>query len=450
MAKTERRTRADPWRLRITGRGTVAPGTLQAHPQNWREHPKAQARALASVLDEVGWVQQVVVNRTTGHVVDGHLRVQLAVERGEPKIPVVYVELTEAEEATILATLDPLAGMATTNQGKLAELLAAASLSDQALREHLGKLAGLTSSRRGGRTDPEAVPEVRRTSIRPGDLFELGAHRLLVGDTTDPADVDRLLAGDAVDMVWTDPPYAIYGSSTGIGSDIADDKMVRPFFLEVLSVSVQRVKEFGHIYVACDWRSWPSWWEMAKRAGATPKNLIVWDKGGSGLGSSYANTYELIGFFARLPKQKVMTSSEKRGQRQVYASNIIRCNRVPATEREHNAAKPVELITQQIELSSDAGQTVVDWFSGSGSTLIAAEQAGRRCLTMEIDPRYAQVTLDRWEAFSGERAKKVADGKETKTNGRAQARKQSRQAAAERRRASGRRRAAEMSVAPEG
>ena len=110
---------------------------------------------------------------------------------------------------------------------------------------------------------------------------------------------------------------------------------------------------------------------MAKRAELAPKNLIVWDKGGSGLGSSYANTYELVGFFARLPKQTVMTSGFKTGQRQVHSSNVMRFDKVPGGQREHNAQKPVQLVTAQIELSSDPGQLVIDWFAGSGTTLIA-------------------------------------------------------------------------------
>jgi DNA modification methylase len=227
----------------------------------------------------------------------------------------------------------------------------------------------------------------------------------LCGDTTQADDVAHLMGAETADMVWTDPPYAIYGSSTGIGSDIADDKMVRPFFMEILRVSRDAIKVMGHVYVACDWRSWPSWWEMAKRVeGLTPKNLIVWDKGGSGLGSSYANTYELVGFFSRLPKQTVMTSGFKTGQRQVHASNVVRFDKVPGGQRDHNDQKPVGLVAGQIELSSDPGEIVVDWFAGSGTTIVAAEQTGRRCFAMEIEPRYVDVCVKRWEAFTGKKA----------------------------------------------
>lgn len=111
------------WQNRIIGHGTEVPDQLLANPRNWRVHPKAQQDALGGLLDTVGWVQDVIVNQRTGHVVDGHLRVSLAISRGEPSMPVVYVDLSESEEALVLASLDPLAAMAITDEEMLAELL---------------------------------------------------------------------------------------------------------------------------------------------------------------------------------------------------------------------------------------------------------------------------------------------------------------------------------------
>ena len=122
-----RRTRRKPdhvaWRSRIVGHGEAAPAELVPNERNWRRHPPSQQKALAGALTEVGWVQQVVVNRTSGRLVDGHLRVELALARGEPAVPVTYVELSEDEERVVLATLDPLAAMADADATKLAELL---------------------------------------------------------------------------------------------------------------------------------------------------------------------------------------------------------------------------------------------------------------------------------------------------------------------------------------
>lgn len=113
---------AERWRSRIVGHGEEKADQLLANPGNWRIHPIGQQQALSALLDQVGWVQDVVVNRKTGHVVDGHLRVHLALERNE-SVPVVYVELSEEEERLVLAALDPLTGMAVTDDAKMQDLL---------------------------------------------------------------------------------------------------------------------------------------------------------------------------------------------------------------------------------------------------------------------------------------------------------------------------------------
>jgi len=126
MAK-RRQTRqsiARAWRSRITGHGEAAPTQLLPHPKNWRLHSDAQGAAVSGALDQVGWVRDVIVNTRTGHLVDGHLRVALAIEAGQPLIPVVFVELDEAEEALVLATLDPLSAMALQDDSMLGDLLA--------------------------------------------------------------------------------------------------------------------------------------------------------------------------------------------------------------------------------------------------------------------------------------------------------------------------------------
>lgn len=129
------------WRNRIIGSGSEAPDQLLANPGNFRRHPAHQQRALEGSLAEIGWVQQVVVNRRTGHVVDGHLRVELAIRSGEPEIPVLYVDLSEAEEKIALLSLDPIAALATQDDAQLAELIAAVRPDDARLAEFLADLA---------------------------------------------------------------------------------------------------------------------------------------------------------------------------------------------------------------------------------------------------------------------------------------------------------------------
>jgi hypothetical protein len=203
---------AQPWRSRIVGHADVAPADLVPNPRNWRTHPADQQRALTGALSEIGWVAEVLVNQTTGHVVDGHLRVELALARHETMVPVTYVGLSEAEEQLVLATLDPLAAMATAEKDALAALLAGLSPGDGALATLLAELAEQHGLRRPILGDPDEIPplpEEKDVYVEPGSLWRLGDHRLLCGDATDADAVARLLAGAEPTLLATDPPYGV-------------------------------------------------------------------------------------------------------------------------------------------------------------------------------------------------------------------------------------------------
>jgi len=411
-----------PWQNRIVGTGTEAPDQLLANPRNWRIHPQAQQEGLEAVLDRVGWVQNVVVNRSTGFMVDGHLRVTLAMRREEPEVPVVYVDLSPEEEDLILATFDPISSLAGTDRDHIAALLRGIdSHGDTALDALLEKIAedaGLVDGLKDGEggsglldgADPDAVPEPPKVPVtKPGDLWLLGDHRLLCGDSTRSEDVDRLTGGQAIDCVFTDPPYAIYGSSTGAGSDVADDKMVRPFFRDVLHQTARVLKPFGHLYICCDWRSWASWWEMARSASITPKNMIVWDKTSPGFGSNYMSQHELLFFGAMSPKEMGKMSGKQTGERMVHGvANIWQVPRAgkgeTGDERQHNAQKPVALVQIGLSKSTDPGEAVLDFFGGSGTTLIAAQMEGRRAFLMEMEPKWCDLIIRRWEDTTGQKA----------------------------------------------
>ena len=142
MTDRQIRRQKKAWRNRIVGTGEEAPDQLLANPGNWRIHPRAQQEALSDALEEVGWIQQVVVNRRTGHLVDGHLRVSLALRNNEPTVPVLYVDLDEREEALALATLDPISAMAAADKQQLDALLREVDTGSAALQEMLAGLAG--------------------------------------------------------------------------------------------------------------------------------------------------------------------------------------------------------------------------------------------------------------------------------------------------------------------
>jgi ParB-like chromosome segregation protein Spo0J len=129
------------WRNRIVGQSEVAPGELDASPWNWRTHPVYQRDALIGALKEIGWIQQIVVNQRTARLIDGHLRLAVALESGEPTVPVLYVDLDEAEEKLALVTLDPLAALASADQERLAGLLHEVQSGDAALQQMLSELA---------------------------------------------------------------------------------------------------------------------------------------------------------------------------------------------------------------------------------------------------------------------------------------------------------------------
>jgi hypothetical protein len=200
-----------PWRNRIVGVGEEAPDQLLANPQNWRTHPAPQRDALRGSLSEVGWVQQVMVNRRTGFVVDGHARIEEALSRHEATVPVLYVDLDPDEEALVLATLDPIGAMATANGARLAELLAEISPPDAALAALLAGMAARAGiAPKAGLADPDDVPELSdKPYVRTGELWILGEHRLLCGDATNAQDVARLLDGATPTLLATDPPYGV-------------------------------------------------------------------------------------------------------------------------------------------------------------------------------------------------------------------------------------------------
>lgn len=392
---------------------------LRADPENARRHGGRQMRTLRESLRRFG-ARLPVIAREDGTLVAGHARIEAARDLGWRFFPVVRVdddtltaraygladnriaELAEWDDARLAAMLAEL--------GESGDWLDAIGFTDSEAEELMAELAAagadleheLDQAIEAPRAEEPPPQPPKRVTTHKGDLIELGDHRLLCGDTF--KNLDKLLGKVRADLVVMDPPYAIYGSATGIASDIADDKMVRPFYAALARLVVGHTKKFAHVYTFCDWRSWSALWDGYTANGLSPKNCVVWDKGGGGLGSSYAMTHEFVAFFAHLPKQKAMTSRDDTGQRVVHRPNILRHNRVQGDERQHNAAKPVALLAELIDNSSDAGDLVLDLFGGSGSTLIAAERTGRRAFVMEIEPGLCDVTVARWERETGRKA----------------------------------------------
>jgi DNA modification methylase len=367
--------------------------------------------AVKRSLEAFGQRKPIVVRRSDRVVIAGNHTLQAAQALGWAEVAVVWVDDDDTTSKAFALADNRTAELGDYDEAALADLIGQVGSVDPELLEATGwanddlrkLLNGLEKS--GDEGDGVEIFEMPTEPItKDGDLWIMGGHRLLCGDSFNEEHRSRLLDGAKVNLVATDPPYAIYGSSTGFsGSDIADDKMVRPFFESLSRIIAGVLEPFAHSYMFTDWRTWAALQEGSKRAGLTPKNMLVWDKGG-GIGNMYALCYELIAFHTKTPKGKSMTEGIARGQRQVLRPNILRFNRVSGVEREHNAAKPVELMEELIGNSSDAGDVVLDLFGGSGSTLIAAHNLGRLAYLMEMEPKYCDVIVGRWERLTGLKA----------------------------------------------
>lgn len=436
-------TPINPWRSRIVGTGTEPPDQLLANPANWRTHPVAQRAALRGSLDTVGWVQQILVNKTTGHVVDGHARVEEALARGEPTVPVLYVELSAEEEALVLATLDPIGAMAERDKGRLADLLAEVSVDDAGLRALLADLGGT----RVGRTDPNAIPEPPATPrTKAGDLWLLGDHRVACGDATNRADVERLLGDARPTLLATDPPYGVELDPTwrdGVYNALGPAE--RPYMRldgpagdanATRAPGRARGRRTGHRNTTLSGDTRVDWseafalvpsievgyvWHAGIHAAAVAEGLVrigfeiasqvIWDKGLFAMGRGWYHWGHEDCWVVRRPGIAHLFIGA-RDQSTVWRAPSPKMIMAGSDEEkfDHPAQKPVVLFEIPIRNHLAPGAAVYDPFLGSGTTLIAAETLGRRCLGLELEPRYLDIVVARWEAVTGRTAVRQGSG----------------------------------------
>ena len=429
-----------PWRSRIVGHADLDPRSLTPNARNFRRHPAAQQRALAGAIEEVGLVAAVTQNVTTGNLVDGHLRVELAIARGEPTLPVTLVELSPAEEALVLATLDPLGAMAEADTATLEALLRDLTPSNAALVEMLEDLAAQHGILHPGLTDPDEVPELpEAATTQPGDLWVLGEHRLLCGDAASGADLDRLLAGASVDLVNCDPPYNVRVEPRSNNAIAAGRSSFRPTHHQGLDLARHpgkahptdrrlRAKDRALVNDSLSDEAYGAlltgWFGNLARVLRPGGAFYVW--GGYANIANYPAALRTAGlYFSQaiiwIKEHPVLTRKDYMGNhewafygwREGAAHRFFGPPNVPDTwsvkkvnpsAMIHLTEKPVELARRAIEYSSRAGEAVLDCFAGSGSTLIAAHQTARQAFLMEIDPLYCDVIVSRWQAFTGRKA----------------------------------------------
>jgi DNA modification methylase len=426
-------TRA-PWRNRIIGSGVLKVAEALANPLNFRVHPAHQRAALETSLDNVGWVQQVVVNTKTGNLLDGHLRLALAEQRGEQELPCLYVDLDAEEERLVLASLDPIASMATADRVRLTELLASIQSEDEGVRallESIARQERLELPALTGLVDPDSLPETPEEPVsRTGDLWLLDPHRLLCGDSTNPEDVGRLMAGERAVGMFTDPPYLVdydggnHPQTWKDGKKVSAEDKTRhwdaytdhagavEFYANFLKVALDQAlverpvlyQFFGMMRVEIVLEAWRANQLLAHQ-------ILIWHKSRPVLSRCWY-MYDFEPFVVGWVKGKQPEVGLRPPNNAVA---VWDCDQKEGVEQDlgavHPTIKPVELIRRPILYHSRPGELIYEPFSGSGTALIAAELTGRRCCAVELSPQFVDVCVLRWQRLSGRQAILEGDGR---------------------------------------
>lgn len=388
----------------------VAIGSLIPDPANARKHADKNLKAIKGSLARFGQQKPIVVGKNN-IVIAGNGTLEAAKSLGWETIKIVRTDL-EGTEATAFAIADNRSGeLAEWDAGVLADTLRSLDDIDFDLdsigfdENDLEKLMPTEAEGMQGQTDPDAVPENVDTRCKPGDLWELGRHRLLCGDSTNLVQIEELMDGELADMVWTDPPYNVnYEGKTKdalkIKNDAMNDSDFRQFLRDVYTGMYQVTKPGGAIYVAHADSEGYNFRGAMVEAGWLLKQCLIWVKSAFVMGrQDYHWRHEPILYGWRDGAAHSWEGDRKQ-------STVLEFDR-PNRNGEHPTMKPVELVAYCIKNSSKQGERVLDLFGGSGTTLIAAEKLGRAAYLMELDPKYCDVILKRWEDFTGKRAVRI-------------------------------------------
>jgi len=381
--------------------------SVKLDERNARQHPPGNLDAIRRSLEHYGQRKPIVIRQEDMSIEAGNGLWMAAKELGWTHIAAVMVE-DDPTEATGYAIMD--------NQSALLADWDFPILKD--LLEELDtgsfdmNLTGFTSDAieelmtqfhvpEEGLTDDDAIPEKVESICKTGDLWQLGSHRLLVGDATVITDVERLMGGEKADLVFTDPPYNIDLGHIGHSFNNYDDSKPMHLYEGMLQAVFSNALPFcgdTPFYVFSSNRDVALIQALLTSLGLTYHQLLVWAKHSGMLGNSdYIQNYEVL-HYAYLGKH-----------RKVFSKGLLACDLIGLEENfetiKHPTSKPVALLNKFIKNHSQVNNTVLDLFGGSGSTLIACEKLGRRCFMMEIDEHYCDVIVKRWEDYTGKKAK---------------------------------------------
>jgi DNA modification methylase len=381
---------------------------LIPYARNARTHSDEQVAQIAASIVEFGFTNPVLAG-SDGVIIAGHGRLAAAQRLGLAEVPVVVLDhLTPTQRRALIIADNRIAE----NSGWDPELL---RLEIEALRDDdfdvsitgfdadaLSDLLDGEETDQTGQTDDDQIPEVQEDAVsKPGDVWMLGPHRLLCGDATQAESYERLLAGQRARMIWSDLPYNVnYASNAkdrlrGKYRPILNDNLGEGFYDFVYgALSLMLPVCDGAVYIAMSSSELDTLQAAFRAAGGKWSTFIIWAKHTFTLGrADYQRQYEPILY--GWPEGCKRHWCGDRDQGDVW--NIKK----PARNELHPTMKPVELMERSIRNSSISGDIVLDCFGGSGSTLIAAEKSGRCCYMMELDPKYCDVIIRRWQEFTG-------------------------------------------------
>jgi DNA modification methylase len=390
---------------------------LVPYARNARTHSDVQIAQIAASIAEFGFTNPILAG-SDGVIVAGHGRLAAAQKLGLDVVPVVVLDhLTPTQRRALVIADNRIAENAGWDDALLRVELEA--LQDEGFdldltgfdADALADLLTGDEPANEGQTDDDAVPEVSETPVsRPGDVWLLGPHRLLCGDATVADSYARLLAGDPADMVFTDPPYNVnYANSArdkmrGKDRAILNDNLgdgFHDFLLAALTPTVANCR--GAIYVAMSSSELDTLQAAFRAAGGHWSTFIIWAKNTFTLGrADYQRQYEPILYGWPEGAQRHWCGDRDQGD--------VWQIKKPQRNDLHPTMKPVELVERAIRNSSRPGAVVLDPFGGSGTTLIAAEKAGRVARLIELDPKYVDVIVRRWQDWTGKQATREADG----------------------------------------
>ena len=393
-----------------------SPEKLVPYARNARTHSEEQVAQIAASIVEFGFTNPILAG-SDGVIVAGHGRLAAAQKLGLDTVPVVVLDhLTPTQRRALIIADNRIAENAGWDDAMLRIELQ--SLQEDGFNlditgfdaDALAELMAGEETTVDGNTDEDAVPEVSETPIsRPGDIWVLGEHRLLCGDSTVAESYDRLMQGEPADMVFTDPPYNVdYANSAkdkmrGTDRPILNDNLGDGFYDFLLAALTPMLQHCaGATYIAMSSSELDTLQQAFRAAGGKWSTFIIWAKHTFTLGrADYQRQYEPILY--GWPEGQNRHWCGDRDQSDVWAI------KKPQKNDLHPTMKPVELVERALRNSSQPGDTVLDPFGGSGTTVIAAEKSGRKARMIELDPKYCDVIVRRWQDFSGHQARRQAD-----------------------------------------